>query len=857
MTNSSLSPSLFISYRRTRIDAVRQVVDALQAAGIDCFFDVEDIDELVDFPERIRQGIDASHAILVWWSDDYARSDHCLAEFRRAWQHARRHSSDVGRRVWVLNPETSGDHVIGGELNSKNFLSPPATEHLGVWVAKLKDRLDMLLPEGPLADERIAQSLPALYNLPVPNAKFTGRGVTLLSTHSKLFPAQIGAMTGGAAVWLHGMGGLGKSEAAAKYARDFAHAFPGGVFWLSFAGFESGATLNEDTTWNAARDACYRALDGVFAQEPGLQARLLRDAGDKPLRPEQAREAISHWLNKASADRSPQPYLWILDNVPQMSPRDARDRMLELWRAPSPAGCTLVTTRDATVADGFTAERLDELGEIDSLRLLSRFRPIIDEHRDVAVDLMNEVGRHTLALMLLGERVRRDGDYAKTLETLRKTGRLARLEQIAERLRPDLGSIARSVIATFQMGISSLTEDAKRLLAFTALGAANEPIPRALLRGEFGGDEAGDAFADAITALLGASLLSERRGREVVEIHPLVADVASEVDILPVDRGAILERFVEALLAMMAERPRVSSEWEIYARLLPHANEALGHASRTNTEDNKMAELSARMGFYLYLRGEYVKSLELLEHAWSIQNSICDGWTAEKASIANDRGIVLRALGKFPEALEFAESAVYVRRNLFSLEDPRTAQSIHNLGRLWEQWEEPQWARRYYKLALRIRKRLFGSKHGDVSQSAHGVAGTFWSEDQFATAKVFFQEALDAQDDPEDPGTGRTLANLGLVSKRLGQFEEAKKYYEEASAVMKQNLGPHHPDFGITLYNLASLLCDIKEYPEAEKAAKQALSILSNAEGAQHKQALVETQYLLKEIRTVRSTFPQ
>src|SRR5690242_16073085 len=111
----AIRPALFVSYRRSQLTAVRTAVAALEGAGVDCFFDQQDIDPLADFPEEIRQGIDGCHAMLVWWSLDYCESDHCLAELHRAWQHARRHNSDVGRRVWVLNPEKSGHHIFAGE----------------------------------------------------------------------------------------------------------------------------------------------------------------------------------------------------------------------------------------------------------------------------------------------------------------------------------------------------------------------------------------------------------------------------------------------------------------------------------------------------------------------------------------------------------------------------------------------------------------------------------------------------------------------------------------------------------------------------------------------------------------------
>jgi hypothetical protein len=52
----SVRPRLFISDRRTQSAAVRPVVDALRQAGIDCFFDADDIDPLAHFPQRIGDG---------------------------------------------------------------------------------------------------------------------------------------------------------------------------------------------------------------------------------------------------------------------------------------------------------------------------------------------------------------------------------------------------------------------------------------------------------------------------------------------------------------------------------------------------------------------------------------------------------------------------------------------------------------------------------------------------------------------------------------------------------------------------------------------------------------------------------
>ena len=79
-----------------------------------------------------------------------------------------------------------------------------------------------------------------------------------------------------------------------------------------------------------------------------------------------------------------EPYLWVLDNVPELSPLDRRAAVLAFWRAPGVAGRTLITTRDSRPAEGFTEERLDVLSEEDALRLLARFRPPGEDEIDAA-----------------------------------------------------------------------------------------------------------------------------------------------------------------------------------------------------------------------------------------------------------------------------------------------------------------------------------------------------------------------------------------------------------------------------------------------------------------------------------------
>ena len=133
-----------------------------------------------------------------------------------------------------------------------------------------------------------------------------------------------------------------------------------------------------------------------------LWQRISLDAEGKPRAAPLVRESLAaHFGDDA-------PCLVVLDNLPELTPLDARRVILDFLSAPGALGKTLVTIRDARTADGFAAVSLEVMTPDDGLRLLARYRTPNQaraEH-DAMTALVNEVGAHTLALVLLGESVR-------------------------------------------------------------------------------------------------------------------------------------------------------------------------------------------------------------------------------------------------------------------------------------------------------------------------------------------------------------------------------------------------------------------------------------------------------------------
>ncbi|MCK9387384.1 MAG: toll/interleukin-1 receptor domain-containing protein, partial [Sulfuritalea sp.] len=710
-------PKVFLSYRRSEHARVLAVKQALDGAGVDAFLDTEAIDPLDDFPKRIAQAIGASHVLLAWWSRDYAESDHCLAEFKLGWQHARRHGPNVGRRVWVLNPETGAGHVTAGELDASNFLRPPAPGAEAAWVQTLLPRLADLLPEGPLDDERGALAAPGpQHPIPIGAEHFVGRNAELMRIHSLTHPPKIGDAARDVAVRTHGLGGVGKTELALQYARQFCAAYPGGVFWLNLASFEPERYL-EAGHIESGQAAWADAVMKCLGQDEVLRARLL-DTEDKPLPPATMRARIAaHFDGKHSP-----AFLWVLDNVPTLLPEDLRDELLAFWRAPGATGRTLLTTRDGAAMTGFQPLRLEVLGGEDALRLLALHRrPASTAERQVAESLVEQLGCHPQALTLLARWIAMavaDQPYASAAASIKEAGALAHIETIASRLADQLGDKARGIVAAFKTSIAALDADAKELLALAAVCGPNAAIPRGLLGAAFGPAARADDCALALDHLHRRGLLTERSGGEAAEIHPLVAEAV--LLLLKFDeaaRGRLEDRVVQALLGRLdqAAQPKMRDQ------LANDVGQALHLALRCESEGS--VRLGLRAGQYFRANGRFPQAARIERHVLEKSRRLFGDENPITLAAMNNLASTLLAQGDLAGALELQKSVLATQRRLLGAEHPHTLTSMNNLAETLRAQGDLAGALELQQSALATQRRLLGEDHPDTLSPMNNLAG--------------------------------------------------------------------------------------------------------------------------------------
>ncbi len=86
----------------------------------------------------------------------------------------------------------------------------------------------------------------------------------------------------------------------------------------------------------------------------------------------------------------------------------------------------------------------------------------------------------------------------------------------------------------------------------------------------------------------------------------------------------------------------------------------------------------------------------------------------------------------------------------------------------------------------------------------------------------------------EHPHVATSLNNLAEVLRTLGEYEEARRLHEQALTIRRQVYGEEHPDVATSLAGLAGVLWQMGEYEEARRLYEQALTIRRQVYGEEH-----------------------
>ncbi|MEL7330355.1 MAG: tetratricopeptide repeat protein, partial [Cyanobacteria bacterium J06559_1] len=598
------------------------------------------------------------------------------------------------------------------------------------------------------------------------------------------------------------MGGIGKTELARQYARQYAASYPSGRCWLQARELDVASQIV--------------AFAKVYLQiEPPEGLEL----------PEQVAYCWSHWPGSERV-------LVVYDDV------TAYGRVEDVL-PPEESGrfVTLMTTRRQHLAVTVDSFEIEVLSEAAALELLGQ---IVGETRtaaelETAKAICEWVGYLPLALELVGQYLRQKPDvtYQKLQNRLESQRTEARaLQKAYPGMTGKLG-----VIEAFELSWKALSEDEQDVACWLSLFAL-APIPWELAESNIEEAEKED-FEDGRDALISRSLL-RRIEQGSYQLHQLVREYFVAKLTQRGDADRLRQAYCQLMTALARQMPgRLNRELLLrLTPIMPHIAEVTtSWQDWLSNEDEEMTLPFVAMARFYEEQGAYSQAEPWYTDCIKATQNRFGNNHSDVATSLNNLALLFRSQGRYAEAEPLQVQALTLWRQLLGDTHPNVATGLNNLALLYESQGRYAEAEPLYMQALTIWRQLLGDAHPNVATTLDNLAGLYKSQGRYAEAEPLQMQALtiwrqllgDAH-----PSVATSLNNLALLYKSQGRYAEAESLQMQALILRRQLLGDAHPNVATSLNNLAGLYKSQRRYTEAEPLYMQALDLNRQLLGDAH-----------------------
>ncbi|MCA1971669.1 MAG: toll/interleukin-1 receptor domain-containing protein [Caenispirillum sp.] len=822
---------IFLSYARTPdAEAAATLKQALEAAGLSVWVDSEGIRDHEPITSRVVGALRNSRVLLAYYSGAYPTRRYCQWELTLAVLAAEREGRDAPSRALVISPDGDAERVHPTTLRGPLFRTWAPGEDTAALVEGVRQHLESV--PGPMAD--IAPAAPRRWIGANPNrhlSDFVGRLPELWEVHGALAGEAV-LLTGDArapqggegTAQLQACGGMGKSMLAEEYARRFAQAYPGGIFWLS----ATGAADN----WRPRLESQLLTVLTGLDPEADFAALLtmLKDL-ELDLRLAVVQSRVRARLD--ALDAAERPYLWVVDDLPQGTSAEA----LKHWLAPTDGGCTLVTTRDRGLTGVGRALLVRELDAWSAFALLTTYRKPEGEVETTAVrEIVETLGCYPLGIAVAARLVDSYNSFAELLKIVDSPDADARV--LAKDLEGELpngheSNIVATLRLSFKRAEASGGAEALDPLRFAACMQPQHPVPIDFFVAAY--TEHARADVERLDRL---SLLDRSKGQATV--HQIICRAIT----LDSSADAMIEARAKAVAvctAAMSVAHDVTKQ-EALTRILPHV-ETLTTAVTTADE----ADLLSWLGRYHSEGGRAREAERAYRLAAETQAEHLGPEHPDTLTSMNNLASTLRAQGQHAEARALQQEVLLTRRRVLGVEHPDTLTSLNNLALTVQAQGRHAEAQALQQEVLSARRRVLGAEHPGTLTSLNNLALTLNAQGRHAEARVLQEEVLSVLRrglGSEHPDTLTSMNNLALTLQAEGRYAEARSLEEEALSVRRRVVGPEHPDTLRSMNNLASTLLQQGQHAEARALQEESLSVRRRVLGSEHPETLTSMNNL-------------
>jgi non-specific serine/threonine protein kinase/serine/threonine-protein kinase len=269
--------------------------------------------------------------------------------------------------------------------------------------------------------------------------------------------------------------------------------------------------------------------------------------------------------------------------------------------------------------------------------------------------------------------------------------------------------------------------------------------------------------------------------------------------------------------------------------ILDKASKDMGTGLAKDPEvQSQMMEVMART--YTNL-GLFARSHELAKSALDVQLRVLGPDDPKTLESMAQLGWVLDREGHYPEAEKLERQALADQRRVLGPEAPLTLETTDRLAFVLLHEGHYDATEKLERQAIEIATRTLGPESAQTLQSMQNLGGALWSQSRYADAEQEYRQLLDVTrrvNGPDYPQTLAAMNNLALSVEAQGRLAEAEPLYREALDAYQRVLGPEHQNTILAMENFAELLANEGHLAEAEKLDRDALGLWLRTAGPEH-----------------------
>ncbi|MCJ1348337.1 hypothetical protein MMC31_006568, partial [Peltigera leucophlebia] len=675
----------------------------------------------------------------------------------------------------------------------------------------------------------------SLKGIPVMD-KFVGRNTEITRLAQLLISSSTNNMQRKVCL-LHGIGGVGKSQLAAEFARKHQENFSA-IFWIA----------------GSSKEKLRRSIAALAQRLPQHQipemARSLSTDTVKDL--DAIVEIVLKWFSRPSNNK----WLLIFDNVDReysAQSKDPEEFDIKKYLPDADHGSILITSRLASMWRLAGSDiKLEPFNELQGELLLNS---IVQKPLAGSLELVNLLQGLPLAIDQAGSYIRETGtnalEYMKLYEET-WAELMTQQHQFALEEAP-----ASSILTTWTISFNDLQKrspDAANLLTLWSF-LDNQDIWYEQFT------PLGSEFTEELPDWFSRCVNNQFEFKKCTRFLIRYSFVTGNIESSSFSVHSVLHRWCFhnadkrknqiAWLAIMVVASAAPKKSDVdytllQRRLLPHCNcvcsllrqsipENIPQSSELSLAFHRLATLYLDQGKMAEAEAMYLRALAGKEKAWGPDHTSTLDTVNYLGALYSDQGKMAEAEAMFLRALAGKEKA-------WGPDHTSTLDTVNNLGIFYRKQGKMAEAEAMYLRALAGFEKAWGPDHTSTLVTVNNLGILYAKQGKMAEAEAM--AGCEKAWGPDHTSILDTVNNLGLLYSNQGKTVEAEAMYLRAIAGYEKVWGPDHTSTLETVNNLGNLYTKQGKMAEAEAMYLRALAGLEKAWGPDHKSTL-DTRYNL------------